>query len=97
LGIDALDPLEAPPWGDCDLGAAKRRIGGQVCLVGNLDDMEVLESRSREEVCQLGRQCLEQAGPDGFILGGTASGTYTQRGAHNFMALVEVAREYGRG
>lgn len=27
---------------------------------------------------------------------GTASGTYTERGARNFMALVEVAREYGR-
>ncbi|MBI2502366.1 MAG: hypothetical protein HYW07_03930 [Candidatus Latescibacteria bacterium] len=96
LGIDALDPLEAPPWGDCDLGEAKRRIGDRVCLVGNLDDMEVVETRSRKEVCQLGRQCLEQAGPESFLLGGTASGTYTERGARNFMALVEVAREYGR-
>lgn len=31
------------------------------------------------------------------FLGGTASGTYTEKGARNFMALVEVAREYGRG
>ncbi|MCC7262477.1 MAG: hypothetical protein IT369_08150 [Candidatus Latescibacteria bacterium] len=97
LGIDALDPLEASPWGDCDLAEAKRRIGHRVCLVGNLDDMEVVESRSREEVCALGRLCLEQAGLEGFLLGGTASGTYSETGARNFMALVEVAREYGRG
>jgi len=97
LGIDALDPVEAPPWGDCDLGEAKRRIGDRVCLVGNLDDMEVVETRSAEEVRSMARQCLEKAGPGGFLLGGTASGTYTERGARNFMALVEVAREYGKG
>lgn len=97
LGIDALDPLEAPPWGDCDLGEAKQRIGNRVCLVGNLDDMEVVETRSTAQVQQMARQCLEQAGPDGFLLGGTASGTYTERGARNFMALAEVAQEYGRG
>ncbi|MBM3276528.1 MAG: hypothetical protein FJY95_00385 [Candidatus Handelsmanbacteria bacterium] len=97
LGIDALEPLEARPSGNCDLGESKRRIGDRVCLVGNLDDMEVVETRSREEVCRLGRQCLEQAGPEGFILDGTASGTYTEQGARNFMALLEVAREYGTG
>lgn len=94
LGVDAVDPFEAPPWGDCDLAEAKRRIGDRVCLVGNLDDMEVVEGRSREEVCALGRQCLEVAGPGGFVLGGTASGTYTEVGARNFMALVEVSRDY---
>lgn len=96
LGIDALDPVEAPPWGDCDLGEAKRRIGDRVCLVGNLDDMEVVETCPTAQVQRMARQCLEQAGPDGFLLGGTASGTYTERGARNFMALVEVAEEYGR-
>lgn len=94
LGIDALDPLEAPPWGDCDLAEARRRIGDRVCLVGNLDDMEVVEKRSAEEVRRMARACLEKAGPGGFLLGGTASGTYTEAGARNFMALVEVAEEY---
>ena len=96
LEIDALDPLEAPPWGDVDLAEAKRRIGDRVCLVGNLDDMEVVETRDVEEVKRMARQCLEQAGPDGYLLGGTASGTYTERGARNFMALVEVVKDVGR-
>ncbi len=96
LGIDALDPLEAPPWGDCDLAEAKRQIGDRVCLVGNLDDMEVVEKRTTEEVRQMARECLEKAGPGGFLLGGTASGTYTEVGARNFAALVEVAEEYGK-
>jgi uroporphyrinogen-III decarboxylase len=93
LGIDALDPLEAPPWGDCDLREARRRIGERVCLVGNLDDMEVLEQWDAEAVKALGRRRIEEAGATGFILGGTASGTYTERAARNFIALVDVAEE----
>ena len=97
LGVDAVDPFEAPPWGDCDLSEAKASIGDRVCLVGNLDDMEVVESRPVDEVQEMARACLEMAGPDGYLLGGTASGTYTERGARNFMALVDVAEAYGRG
>ena len=38
IGMDAADCFEAPPWGDCDLVAAKAALKGRVCLVGNLDD-----------------------------------------------------------
>jgi hypothetical protein len=102
LGIDALDPLEVPPYGNVDLGDAKRRIGDRVCLVGGLDDMEVLESLDEATVKARGRECIEATGTNGYCLGGTASGTYTEKAARNFMALVEVARDYrsheqGRG
>lgn len=96
LGIDALDPLEMPPYGDTDLADAKRRIGDRVCLVGPLDDMEILEKEDEETCKALARKCIEAAGPDGYILGGTASGTYTEKAARNFMALVDVAEEYRR-
>ena len=92
----ALDPLEAPPWGDCDMRAAKAKLKGRICIVGNLDDMEVVEKLPAEQVKRMGRELLEQAGPDGFCLGGTASGTYTETAARNFMALVQVAEEYAR-
>jgi hypothetical protein len=94
LGIDFLDPLEVPPYGDVDLGDAVRRIGDRVCLVGGLDDMEVIETRPTQEVQALGREAIRRAGTRGYVLGGTASGTYTERGARNFVALVEVAREF---
>ncbi len=90
LGVDALDPLEDSPWGDCDLIEAKRRIGDRVCLVGNLDDMEILEQWDPDAVRSLGRRRLEEAGETGFVLGGTASGTYTERAAANFIALAEM-------
>jgi uroporphyrinogen-III decarboxylase len=93
LGIDALDPLEAPPWGDGDLRRAAEILGGRVCMVGNLDDMEVLDKLPREDVMRIARDRLREAGKEHFILGGTASGTYGERAARNFMALVEVAEE----
>ena len=94
LEIDALDPLEVPPYGNVDLADAKRRISDRVCLVGGLDDMEILESLDQETVKEMGRKCIEAAGPDSYVLGGTASGTYTEKAARNFIALVDVAKEF---
>ncbi len=94
IGFDALDPLEASPWGDCDLSEAKAAMP-DVCLVGNLDDMEVIDKEPLEVVQQIGRERIAQAGTRGFVLGGTASGTYTEQGARGFMALVDVAEEVG--
>lgn len=96
IGFDAADPFEAPPWGDCDLRVAMDRIGDRVCIVGNLDDMEIIEKRSRKEVLEIARERLEAAGPRSFCLGGTASGTYTEKGAENFIAMVSVAEDYAR-
>lgn len=96
IGMDALDPMEVPPYGNVDLADAKRRLQDKVCMVGGLDDMEVLESLDEATVREMGRQCLEMAGPDGYCLGGTASGTYTEKAARNFIALVDVSKEYAR-
>ncbi|MCS7253258.1 MAG: uroporphyrinogen decarboxylase family protein [Armatimonadota bacterium] len=93
IGVDALDPLESPPWGDCNLAEAKRLLRGKVCIVGNMDDMEVLNSKPPEVVLSIGRELIEVAGPDGFVLSGTASGTYGERAALNFLKLVELAEE----
>ncbi|MCS7265390.1 MAG: hypothetical protein NZ805_11210 [Armatimonadetes bacterium] len=93
IGVDALDPLEAPPWGDCDMTEAKRLLKGKICIVGNLDDMEVLDKFPTEEIIKRGLNLVEQAGPDGFVLSGTASGTYGEHAARNFIALAEFLSE----
>lgn len=94
IGVDALDPLEAPPWGDCDMPKAKNVLRGRVCIVGNFDDMEVMDKRSTDEILAIGERLLEEAGPDGFVLSGTASGTYGEHAARNFIALARyVARQ----
>ena len=94
IGVDFLEPMEAPPWGDTDLGKAKEIIQDRYCMVGNLDDMEIIEKLDKEQVVKIARERIEQAGTRGFILSGTASGTYTEKGALNFLAMAEAAREY---
>lgn len=94
LGIDSLDPLEVPPFGNVDMGDAIRRIGNRVCLVGGLDDMEIMEKRDTDEVLALARDTLRRAGTRSFMLGGTSSGIYTEKAARNFIAVVDVAWEF---
>lgn len=96
LDIDVLSPLEAPPCGDIDLADAKEKIGDEICLMGNIDDMMVLGSATEEEAKQIARSCIEAAGTNGFILGGTDSGTYNEKAARNFIAMVDVAEEFAR-
>lgn len=92
IGVDSLDPLEGPPWGDTTLAECKQRIGDRVCLLGNLDDMEVIEKVDGETIEQLAAECIEAAGPGGYLLGGTTSGTYTERAAENFLRMVDVSK-----
>ena len=91
IGMDALDPMEAPPWGDADLRAARSVCADKVAFVGNLDDMEVLDRMSPQQVTSIALERMEAAGDRGFILGGTASGTYSEHAARNFIALADVA------
>lgn len=93
IDMDACDCFEAPPWGDTDLRVAKGRLQGKVCIVGNLDDMEVVNRLDEETVCRIARQRIQEAGPDGYVLGGTASGTYGEKAARNFMAMVQISKE----
>ncbi len=93
IGMDACDCFEAPPWGDADLRAAKEVLRGEVCIVGNLDDMEIIDKKDEATVRAMARQRIEEAGPTGFVLGGTASGTYTEKAARNFIAMADVSRE----
>lgn len=95
LGIDFLDPLEGPPFADADLRRAREILGDSVCMVGNLDDMEMINQLPEDEVKKIAAERLEAAGSRGFCLGGTASGTYEEQGARGFMAMVEVAEAFG--
>jgi hypothetical protein len=54
--------------------------------------MEVLDKLPTEEVVRRGLELVEKAGPDGFVLSGTASGIYGEHAARNFIALAEALR-----
>ena len=96
-GIDVLSPLEAPPGGDIPMKEAKEMIGGRVCLLGNLDDLEFIGKKSRREIEEKFIKLIEDVGKDGgFVLGGTESGVYTEKMLDGFLHMAEISEKYGR-
>lgn len=93
IGVDMLDPLEMPPYGDMDLTRAREIIAGRYCIVGTFDDMEMLGKWPVEKVLEGLRERLRCYGTRGICIGGSASGTYTERTARAFCALVEAVRQ----
>jgi len=68
-GWDALEPLTPPPLGNVTLAEAKRRVGGTVCLKGNLDPVHVMKMGTRDAVARATEECLcVGATNSGFIL-----------------------------
>ena len=78
-----------------DLAEAKAKVGGRVCLMGNIRPAETLLGGTPDDVRREARQCLADAGdsPGGFIL---ASGCEVpiETPAANMMALMEVTRKH---
>jgi len=97
MGPDALDPIERPPGGDVDLAYAKQILGDDICLVGNLDDLNVYSMQPWDEVEPQVLDCLEMAAPGGgYALGGTASGLFTESMLDNFIRTGKFLRKFGR-
>jgi hypothetical protein len=68
-GWDGLEPLTPPPLGDTTLADAWRRIGGRVCLKGNLDPVHVMRFGTPDAVAEQARRCLRIGGrKGGYIL-----------------------------
>ncbi len=67
MGIDAIDPLEPPPYGDNNLSQVKKSVGGRMLLAGNIPSQAfVLDSFKPEDVFILVKKAIE----DGALGGG---------------------------
>ena len=97
-GADAIDPCEAPPDGDIDLAGVKRRIGGHVCICGNLQ-LKLLEHASRGEVAQAVRECMAAAkAGGGYIIlptAGPINVPLAKKTEENYLCFIDTALELG--
>lgn len=106
MGADALHPIE-PPMRDgtgmagcVTLADAKRRVGDDLCIVGNTrhHDIETMPpAQFREMIAETIRVGMEGGG---FILSPTATPfgwpTMTDRARENWLNMLDVALEVGR-
>jgi hypothetical protein len=105
MGVDALDPMEAPPsrrspsgGGDIPLAEVKRLYGDRMCLMGNLQ-LRDLETASAEEMAAIVRETMAAGKPGGgFVIMPTAApinadlSPVTER---NYRIFIETAMECG--
>lgn len=105
MGIDAIEPLEPPPFGDVDLKAAKRNVGARMVLSGNIPSQQFCRL-SPEDVRRLVQAAVAAAAPGGgFTLrttGGNANvdadldGEMLARIIQNVEAYIEAGLEFGQ-
>jgi hypothetical protein len=96
MGLDAVHPVEAPPVGDVVLADAKRRIGQDVCIRGNVQ-LADLDRSSPSEIESLCRSVIgDAAAGGGFILEPTAT-PLPNTPIGNIYAFIRAARRYGAG
>ena len=105
IGVDAIEPLEPPPFGDTDLAEAKRLVGEGMLLSGNIPS----QMFHRWSVCDVRdsiRNAVRAAARGGgFTLrlsGGDlgpwnfADKAESAKAIENVEAYIDAAREFGR-
>ncbi|MDW7711771.1 MAG: uroporphyrinogen decarboxylase family protein [Deferrisomatales bacterium] len=74
------------------LEACKREIGGRLCLIGNVDPVEVLLYGDPGQVTEAAQACIRAAGPGGGFVLAAGCDTGYDVPDENLHALVEAAR-----
>jgi len=98
-GSDAVEPCEAPPDGDTTLADVKKRVGGRMCVLGNLQ-LKLLERGTEEKVEQAIRECMGAAKEGGgYVIMPTAAPINTplaKKTEENYLRFIDTAVQYGR-
>ncbi|MGA2145157.1 MAG: uroporphyrinogen decarboxylase family protein [Bryobacteraceae bacterium] len=81
-------------WGkQKNIREVKRRVGGRICLMGNVNPLEIGVRGTAEEVKRATEDVLEGSGGEGIILsvGGGASPGMPRE---NILAMLEALKEF---
>ena len=93
-GIDALHPID--PAAGLDMGVAKEEIGDKVCLIGNVNCIDVLPDGTPEEIRQATRECIRKGGPGGGLICSSSNSIHSGIPGENYKTFVDAIHEFGR-
>lgn len=94
--LDAVNPLEPPPMGDCDLAELKRAYGTRIALMGNIHTTDVMLRGAPDDVRRACVQAIDAAAAGGGFVLSTGDQCGRDTPLENIFAMVETARTYGR-
>ena len=91
MGVDMLDPIEAPPSGNVEFTEACRIAGNHVALAGNIQ-LRDLQSLAPKEIAAQVDALLDAAEGYRFILDTSASPitTIDERTRENYLAMINA-------
>ena len=93
--LSALNPLEAPPMGDCDLAEVKQAHGAKLALMGNLPTTTLMLNGAPDDVRRAARAAIDAAGAGGGFILSTGDQCGRDTPDENIFAMIEEARNYG--
>ena len=94
-GVDGIDTLDPPPLGNTDLADAKRRIGQQMFIKGNMNSVEILTDTEDEFVARA-TQTLAAGKPGGGYILSTACSVAPHVEPWKMERLIDIVNEHGR-
>jgi uroporphyrinogen decarboxylase len=94
-GIDVLQTLTPPPYGDFDLAKAKDEIGDAVCLSGYIDAPNVIRGERPEVIEGEVKRAIEIAAPGGGFILGASDDIARETPIENVSAYFRAGRKYG--
>jgi len=92
-GYDGLNPLE--PQAGMDLKKLKEYCGARLCLVGNIDCVDLLPNGTPEEVDEAVRRAIAVAAEGGGYIVCDSNSLHPGVNPLNCIAMFEAAKKYG--
>ena len=92
-GYDGLNPLE--PQAGMDMARVKAYCGDRICLLGNIDCIELLPQGTPEQVEEAVRMAIADGGAGGGLIICSSNSLHPGVNPENCMAMFEATRKYG--
>ena len=98
MNPDGFHTIEAPPIGDCTITQARKVLGKDTVLIGNIQ-YDDLSHRNTEEIEEMVKQAIEEGKSGRFILSPSA-GPYEEnisdKMIENYISFIEAGIKYGK-
>ncbi len=94
--LNGIEPLEAPPMGDCILKEIKQQFGSRIALKGNLHTTDVMLFGTAADVERACKQAIDDAADGGGFILSTGDQTPADTPLENIEKMVNIAQTYGR-
>ncbi|RJP65547.1 MAG: hypothetical protein C4532_17620 [Candidatus Abyssobacteria bacterium SURF_17] len=92
IGFDGIHPIQPQCM---DLKEVKDHCGNKVCLLGNIDCIELLPSGTEEDVEAAVRHAIKVAAPGGGYILCSSNSIHPGCKPENYIAMVKATHKYG--